>query len=139
MTFWDSSALVPLLVAEPASPARLRKLKAEGVVLVWWSTPVECVSALHRLAREGALMEPDVTAALARLRELEKHWAEVEPTQQVRQQAERVLRIHDLRAADALQLAAAIIAADYEPNGMTFLTGDTRLAAAATKEGFTVG
>lgn len=138
MNFWDTSAIVPLLTDEAASGLRLRQAEQGGGMLVWWSTSVECASALHRLARERALKAPQVTEALARLRELEKHWAEIEPTQQVRQQAERLLRIHPLRAADALQLAAAIIGADYEPNGMTFLTGDTRLAEAAAKEGFKV-
>lgn len=138
MRFWDSSAVVPLLVAEPASVERGRQLEADSVMLVWWATSVECASALQRLVREGGLDSAGALAAVARLRELEKHWNEVEPTQQIRQQAERLLRLHPLRAADALQLAAAIIAADYDPTGLTFVTADERLVAAAAKEGFTV-
>ena len=107
-------------------------------MLVWWETAVECASALERLVREGGLDAAGTRAAMVRLRELEKHWNEVEPTQQVRSQAERLLRLHPLRAADALQLAAAIIAADYEPKGLTFVTADERLAVAAAKEGFEV-
>ena len=107
-------------------------------MLVWWATPVECASALQRLVREGGLGAAGALAAVARLRELEKHWNEVEPTQQVRQQAERLLRLHPLRATDALQLAAAVIAADYDPVSLSFVTADERLAAAAAKEGFAV-
>jgi predicted nucleic acid-binding protein len=138
MKFWDSSAIVPLLVTEPASVNRGEQLAADTVMLVWWATPVECASALQRLVREGGLDAVGALAAIARLRELEKHWNEVEPTQQVRQQAERLLRLHPLRAADALQLAAAIIAADYDPTGLAFVTADERLAVAAAKEGFAV-
>lgn len=138
MNFWDSSAIVPLLVNEPASLERGQQLEADHVMLVWWATSVECASALQRLVREGGLDSAGALAAVARLRELEKHWNEVEPTQQVRQQAERLLRLHPLRAADALQLAAAIIAADYDPTGLTFVTSDERLIAAAAKEGFAV-
>lgn len=138
MKFWDSSAIVPLLVSQPTSETRLHQLNEDGTMQVWWAASTECVSALQRLQREGALNAEDVAKAMPRLHGLERHWAEVEPTQQVRQQAERLLRTHPLRAADALQLAAAIIGADYEPNGMAFLTSDTRLAEAAAKEGFTV-
>ncbi len=138
MRFWDSSAVVPLLVEEERSADRLRELETDPVLVVWWGTPVECTSALQRLVREGALTQADADQALIRLAELVKHWVEVEPTPQVRQQAARLLRVHALRAADALQLAAAIIAADYEPIGFEFLTGDQNLAKAASQEGFNV-
>lgn len=139
MIFWDSSAVVPLLVDESVSAGRMRQLEADAAMLVWWATPVECVSALQRLVREGGLDASGYADAITRLRELEQHWHEIEPTMQVRQQAERLLRLHPLRAMDALQLAAAIIAADYEPSGFHFATGDQRLSAAATKEGFVAG
>lgn len=137
MKFWDASAIVPLLTDEATSSLRMRQAE-EGEMLVWWATSVECLSAVQRAVRAGKVSEPQKLAIVGHLRELEQHWTEIEPTQQVRQQAERLLRIHPLRAADALQLAAAIIGADYEPNGMPFLTSDTRLAEAATKEGFKV-
>lgn len=139
MRFWDSSAVVPLLVDEPGSADRLAQLAADPVMVVWWGTAVECVSALQRLVREQALTAVEADAALRRMAELEKHWTEVEPSLQVRQQAARLLRLHPLRSADALQLAAAVIAADYEPFGLGFLTGDERLAVAAGKEGFRLG
>ena len=48
----------------------------------------------------------------------------------------RFLRVHPLRAADALQLAAAFIAAERRPSSLEVVTLDDRLAAAARKEGF---
>ena len=50
----------------------------------------------------------------------------------------RFLRVHPLRAADSLQLAAAFIAAERRPASLDVITLDDRLAAAARKEGFTV-
>jgi hypothetical protein len=46
------------------------------------------------------------------------------------------LRVHPLRAADALQLAAAYIAAERRPSSLELVILDDRLAAAARREGF---
>jgi hypothetical protein len=60
----------------------------------------------------------------------------VEPTDEIRETARRLLRVHALRAADALQLAAAFVAAERRPPTMTFVTLDERLRTAAAREGF---
>jgi predicted nucleic acid-binding protein len=136
--FWDASAIVPLLVAE-SSTRRLQALAAEdSVLLAWWGSEVECISALARLEREGALNEAAMTAALARLRQLVAGWHEVDPSDAIREAAGRFLRVHPLRAADALQLAAAFLAAERRPASLEVVTLDDRVAAAARKEGFTV-
>ena len=138
MRFWDASAIVPLLVAEP-STRRLQTLAAEdSAILVWWGCEVECVSALARLEREGAFNEAAMTAALARLRQLVAGWHEVDPSDAIREAATRFLRVHPLRAADALQLAAAFLAAERRPASLELVTLDDRVAAAARKEGFAV-
>jgi hypothetical protein len=136
--FWDASAIVPLLVAE-SSTRRLQTLAAEdSAILVWWGSEVECVSALARLEREGAFNEAAMTAALARLRQLVAGWHEVDPSDAIREAAARFLRVHPLRAADALQLAAAFLAAERRPASLELVTLDDHVAAAARKEGFTV-
>jgi predicted nucleic acid-binding protein len=136
--FWDASAIVPLLVAE-SSTRRLQTLAAEdSAILVWWGSEVECVSALARLEREGAFNEAAMTAALARLRQLVAGWHEVDPSDAIREAATRFLRVHPLRAADALQLAAAFLAAERRPASLELVTLDDRVAAAARKEGFAV-
>lgn len=56
----------------------------------------------------------------------------------VRDHAERIVRSHPLRAADALQLGAAIVAAEEAPASLEFATLDRKLAEAATREGFQV-
>jgi predicted nucleic acid-binding protein len=46
--------------------------------------------------------------------------------------------VHALRTGDALQLAAAYVAAERRPPQLHLVTLDDRLAAAARKEGFVV-
>ncbi len=138
MSFWDSSAVAPLLFPEEASKLRLSQVAAGDSMLVWWAVSVECMSAIQRRARSGLLSEAEANAAIKNLRVMENTWTEIAPTAELRQEAERLLLTHPLRAADALQLAAAIIGADHEPDGMIFYTGDARLAEAAAKEGFKV-
>ena len=138
MKFWDASAIVPLLVAE-ASTRRLRALLLkDSAMLVWWGSEIECVSALARLERDGSLNPQAMTLALERLRQFAAAWHEVDPSDAVREAAVRFLRVHPLRSADALQLAAAFLAAERRPASFEMITLDERLAGAARKEGFAV-
>lgn len=136
MRFWDSSAVLPLLVREPTSARALKWLAEDPRMIVWWGTRVECVSALVRLERDGALTTEDLGVALADLGRLQTSWHEVEPGDILRETAERLLRVHPLRAADALQLAAAVVAAQHRPSALPFVSLDTRLVTAAGREGF---
>jgi predicted nucleic acid-binding protein len=138
MRFWDSSALVPLIAAEPAREALLARLDDDPHVLAWWGATVEIASALARLEREAKLRAEEVAAGFVALRALADSWHEIVPTEAVRRTAERLLRVHPLRAADSLQLAAAIVASDHDPATLDFVCLDARLAAAAQREGFTV-
>ena len=136
MRFWDASAIVPLLFAEPEREALLGALERDAEMLVWWATPVECASAIARREREGVLELAQASAALERLRALAAAWHEVLPSDAVRNAAQRLLRVHALRAADSLQLAAAVVAAEGEAPSLEFVCLDERLSAAATREGF---
>lgn len=107
-------------------------------MLVWWATRVECVSALRRLEREGAMSATGVAHAVRALAYLETGWSEVAPTDAVRAQAERLLAVHPLRAADSLQLAAALAWCRGAPSGAGLVTLDERLRDAAGREGFAV-
>jgi uncharacterized protein len=134
--FWDASAIVPLLVAEPTT-RRLQGLAARDPdMLVWWGSAVECGSALARLERAAALDVKGIALASNRLTQLANGWHEIEPSEIVRESAMRFLRVHLLRGADALQLAAAFIAAEHRPASLQVVTLDERLADAARKEGF---
>ena len=108
----------------------------DPTMLVWWATEVECASAIARLERDGALEEPAATQAFDRLKHLAHAWHEVDASDPIREAAVRFLRVHPLRAADALQLAAAFIAAERRPSSLEVVTLDDHLAVAARKEGF---
>lgn len=138
MRYWDTSAIVPLLVDEDASDALKDTFDADPLVVTWWGTAVECVSALARLEREGAMTPADMQSASERLDALEMTWAEVQPSDQVRDLASRLLRVHALRAADALQVAAALVAAEGHPGSLALVSLDERLALAAQREGLQV-
>ena len=123
---------------ERRSEALSQLLREDPATAVWWATPVECGSALARLEREQRLNEAGSRAAWQRMVEAGRSWTEVPPIDRVREQALRVLQLHPLRAADALQLAAAIVLADFEPKALPFVTLDETLATAARREGFPV-
>jgi predicted nucleic acid-binding protein len=136
--FWDASAIVPLLVAEAATSGAQALAANDADMLVWWATEVECASAIARLERDGALDEAATTDAFERLAQFSAGWHQVDPTDPIRETAVRFLRVHPLRAADALQLAAAFAAAERRPSTLEIVTLDDRLAAAARREGFPV-
>lgn len=136
MIFWDSSAILPMLVEETSTPSVLDYYGKNPEIVAWWGTPVECASALARLERETRLNSADVTRAFAQLATLQAAWHEVQPLDGVRQIAQRLLRLHPLRAADSLQLAAALLACEHRPQGWQFVCLDTRLSLAAEREGF---
>lgn len=137
MRFWDSSALVALLVTEEQSGVARQLLRADENVTVWWGTRVECISAIARRFRDSG----DETAAQTGRRALAllaTSWAEIEPTSSLRSAAERMLTVHPLRAADALQVAAALVWAEGFTAGHQFVCLDGRLRKAAAREGFAV-
>jgi predicted nucleic acid-binding protein len=138
LRFWDSSALIPLLIDEPTSVAAKRLYAADPSVAAWWAARIECLSGFTRREREGRLKAADVVEGLSRLSALAEQWQEIDPAEIVRTTAGRLLRMHPLRAADAFQLAAAIIAADGDTRSLPFVTLDERLARAAEREGFPV-
>lgn len=115
MNFWDASALVALGVDEPHRPRALEVLEEDDRMAVWWGSPVEYVSALSRRERDGTLTTDEVDQHLVYFRALARGWYEVQPGQRIKDLAQRLLRVHPLRAADSLQLAAALAVAESDP------------------------
>jgi uncharacterized protein len=138
MRFWDSSAVIPLLVPEIMSGSMQKLFAADPIIVAWWATEIECTSAIARQHRLGQLREEIVTEAFDRLSALQASWHEVEPSDEIRESAKRFLRVHDLCTADALQLAAAFFVAEARPSTLEFISLDERLLAAARREGFFV-
>ena len=138
MNFWDTSALVALSVDEPRRQTALRVLEADEQIIVWWGSTIEYVAAISRRERDGSLKTDEVAEHLGRLTALSQVWYEVQPGRRVKTVSQRLLRVHPLRAADSLQLAAALVAAEDDPTSLGFVCFDTRLNQAATREGFAI-
>jgi len=136
--FWDSSAIVPLILPERRSATLTEALAAERELTIWWGSPVECLAAIHRRHRELPLPADALKSALERLRAIGEDADTIGAIEDVRRRAGRLVATHPLRAADALQLAAALAWCEDEPAGETFACLDERLRAAAGREGFTL-
>lgn len=113
-------------------------LRSDRETSIWWASPIECQSALYRRRREGDLPSPLLEQALRLLAALVEDVDVVKPTAELRERAGRLLSSHPLRAADALQLAAALVSCDDTPFDETFVALDQRLREAALREGFTI-
>jgi predicted nucleic acid-binding protein len=113
-------------------------LDTDEDMVVWWATRGECLSALIRRQREGSLAADAEQKARSVLQILAERWSEVQPTEVLRRRAERIIAVHPLRSADALQLAGALVWAQHSPQGLEVVCLDRSLREAASKEGFTV-
>ena len=138
MRFWDTSSLIPLTVREKTSNLTDQTLREDLGIVVWWGTEAECVGALARKFRDELFTEAEVDEALERLAVLIDNWAEIQPTDETRIRAERLLFSHRLKTADAMQLAAALLWCGDDPRAAEFVCQDNRLRTAARREGFTV-
>ena len=133
--FWDSSSLVPLCVRQQATPVA-RALSKQYDIFVWCAAPVEVGGAFTRLLRMGQLTAAGLVQAQIALEGLRGKWREVLPSDSLRDEAERLIDRFPLRAADALQLAAALSWCIGRPKGRVFISGDRQLLDAARELGF---
>jgi len=136
--FWDSSALVPLVVDETTTSSMRRLLASDRDVVIWMMTGVELLSALGRVGRTSQALADLLPGVRADVMDLVTRCATVTDVDGVRRRAERLVGVHPLAAADALQLAAAMLASGDRPETLEFVTLDQQLARAAKLEGFRV-
>jgi predicted nucleic acid-binding protein len=133
--FWDASTLIPLCVRQSITPS-IESLYESYRVVIWWATPVEIASALARLVRTREISTSDCAKARRVAVVLADEWSVIEPSNALRDHAMRLVERYDLKAADAMQLAAALDWCDKVPRGEVFLTADQRLREAALLSGF---
>lgn len=138
MAFWDSSALVPLCINEPRSILAGRLWKRLPEKFVWWGTSVEIYSALARLERENKISSAQKLRAEKRLEILEKAWIEIQPISRIKELAKTFPVQYKPKAADSLQLAAALVWCKEKPKGKDFVSGDERLTNIAESVGFAI-
>jgi predicted nucleic acid-binding protein len=135
LAFWDASALVPLCVGQSTTPRAIALYKRYEAV-IWWATPVEIASALARLVRMKQLDSGGWAKARQLAAALADAWFVIQPSDVLRAKARQLVDRYDLRAADALQLAAALEWCQDNPQGRVFLTADQKLREAAVLTGF---
>lgn len=138
MKFWDTSALLPLVIHEATSAAMISFFDQNEPVCIWTLTPIEAASALQRLYREKRLAAKELETAMAHFDQIFKGCLVIKNVERVKSRALRLLRLHSLKSADALQLAAALVSSQEEPQNHHFVTLDKRLKEAAHLEGFLV-
>ena len=134
--FWDSSSLIPLIFPEARSAALTAAFNDDRHPVIWWVTPVECQAALARVVREKHLSRDHARRAIERLSAIRARANEIGPSDDIRARAIHLIGVHNLRAADALQLAAALAWCEGQPNGEWLVCTDRRLTEAAKHEGF---
>jgi uncharacterized protein len=137
MRFWDTSAIVPLLITEPQSVTMRDTLADDPTIATAAIATIEITSALwrRRHRREisvGAHHDAEVIFA-----SLTRRWREVVDSAEVMEVALRLVTRHPMKSLDALQLASAIVLAPA-PELLPFVTLDKKLAAAARAEGFPI-
>lgn len=138
MKFWDTSAIVPLFIAERETVRVVRWLRDDPAVIVWAFTRVELFSAIARRRRADPKALRALRVARVDVLEAWPRWTEVIDIHAVRRHAERLVETHPLRAADALQLGAALVASEGVASSLAFVTFDRNQALAAEREGFEV-
>lgn len=138
MRYWDASALVPLIVAEPDSELVRGWLAEDDHIVTWVWTRTEITGAIERRTREGLLSRRQRREVLDRLGVLAGRWDEVTDVLAVRSRADALLARHPLRAADAGQLGAALLVQEQVAGSLTFACRDRRLLSAADVEGLRI-
>ncbi|MFV9503351.1 MAG: type II toxin-antitoxin system VapC family toxin [Oscillochloridaceae bacterium umkhey_bin13] len=141
----DTSALIKRHLDERGSSwVRTRSVQAAGnTIFTSELITVEGISALTRRVREGILDQRRYLLLRDDLLALcETEYQIIPLTETIKQQAQRVLERHPLRALDALHLASALylaeqLAAASQPR-LIMLASDGRLLAAAHAEGLAV-
>ncbi len=137
MRYFDASALVKRYVRENGSTAVRRLLSSDTPVMSRLSE-VEVASALMRLAREGALTAAERDRALATFAADVEAVTVVELTHVVTAGATKLLRRHQLRAGDAIQLASCLLIQEQISEALPFVAFDRRLTEVARLEGLEV-
>ena len=138
MRFWDTSAIIPLFIAEQGSARAKTWYKEDPEIIIWTLTRVELLSAVARRQRERPASARRLATVRSDLIRAWDRWSEVTAIEIVRRHAEHLVERYPLRAADALQIGAAILAAENDPTGLEFVTFDENLGEAAGREGFRV-
>src|SRR6266571_5978629 len=87
LKYWDTSALVPLIIDEPRTPFVQQLVRDDPDMVVWWGTEIECVSAIARAERDALFTSAEANEAMRRLDSLATRWHVIQAGDRVRQNA----------------------------------------------------
>ncbi len=135
IAYFDTSALVPLVVAEPSSPLCGRVWDAAEVVASSRLAYVEATAALARAQWLGRLTAEDQRRSL---RVLDEIWTEVDVVsvdELLVHEAAALATAHALRGHDAVHCASALRLTDLDVVGVS---GDGELITAWQERGVDV-
>jgi predicted nucleic acid-binding protein len=143
--YFDSGALAKCYIREIGS-SWVRGVVApvaRNDVPVVHLSEVEVASAIVRRRKAGAISPADAGAALAQLRwDFANEFIVMEVAEELVAAAISLVQAHELRAYDAIQLAAALKLTDvlvsHGRAGAVVVSADAELNAAALAEGLTV-
>ena len=138
MRYWDTSAIVPLFVAESATDVTRSWLRDDDIIVTWAWSRVEIASAIERRTREGELSRDQRRSVMRCLEEFSATWHEVVEMLAVRSRSMSLLARHPLRAVDAAQLGAALHVQEQLGAPLQFVCLDRHLGEAAEREGLAV-
>jgi uncharacterized protein len=130
--YYDTSAIVPLLVEEPGSQLAGRLWDEASRLASVIVMPVEARAALARARRTGRLTRTQVRALVPALGELCAQVDRIGIDDALVRRAAVLADVHDLRGYDAIHLAACERVAEDEG---VLVTGDRELAEAASALG----
>lgn len=135
IAYFDTSAILPLIIDEPASDVCSRLWNdAARVVSVRLLYP-EASAALAAAERMQRVTRRQLRAAIAELESIITQVDHLEITALLARDAGELAQTHGLRGYDAVHLAAAAAAIDDE---LVLVTGDSDLGIAATSLGIAV-
>jgi len=128
IAYFDTSAMIPLLVEEPLSKIAERVWQQASWVASARVSYVEARAGLARACRMERISPPELREAVEGLETLHRQMHQVEITADLVERAGQLAEELALRAYDAIQLAAA---ASLDVDDLIVVTGDRQLAAAA--------
>ncbi len=135
IAYFDTSAIIPLIISEPASPVCERFWNDAAQALSSHLLYVESRAALARARRLGRLSRGELERSVELLDGFTAQIACVEVTEDLVRAAGRLADQEGLRGYDAVHLAAALVVADTDT---VFVSGDAPLLAAANRLGLAV-
>lgn len=135
IVFFDTSALLPLVVEEPSTPLCQRLWEDADSVVVSRLAYVETAAALALAERVDRVTDEQVSSAWDSFLELWPQVHVVDADESVIETAAGLTRPHGLRGYDAVQCASAVAIADEET---VAASGDRRLLDAWGRLGVAV-